>query len=95
MKDASKTPRGFKKYAVSSGELKAALGIDWPGKILSVSRDYNSNDGFEVTMYVQPHELTGSDRDRLTREISIPVPVPDPPEPSAPRKRLFKTGDRA
>lgn len=88
MRDASETPRSFKRYKVSSEELKQALGIDWPGKILSVRDDYGLRDTFTITMYVQPHELSQSDRDRLTTSVSIPVPVPDPrPAPAKPERK--------
>jgi hypothetical protein len=78
MRDASETPRSFKKYRVSNKELKDALGIDWPGRVLSVDRAYDLSDGFIVTMFTQPHELTGADRERLTTDETVRVPVKDP-----------------
>lgn len=86
MKDASETPRAWKRYKVSNGELKAALDIDWPGKILSVRSNY-VNDGFEITMYVQPHELRGEEYKRYAQEISIPVPASEPAPPASAHKR--------
>lgn len=87
MKDASETPRSFKRYKVTSEELKAALGIDWPGHILSVRDDYSfGGKTFTVTMYVQPHELRGADRERYTQDVSVPVPAAEP-VPPAPEKK--------
>lgn len=91
MKDASSTPHGFKRYKVGNAELKKMLGIDWPGKILSVRDDHELfSDGFLVTMYVQPHELTGADRERYTVDAAVPVPRPEPgPAPAKAERRRW------
>lgn len=91
MRDASRTPRAFKKYYIDGEELKEALRIDWPGQILAVDKEYGRHDGFTITMFVQPHELSGPDRDRLTTSAVVPVPVPDPrPAPAkTERKRRW------
>jgi hypothetical protein len=90
MKDASETPKPFKRYHVGNAELKAALGIDWPGKILSV-RSADDN-GFNITMFTQPHELTSADRERLTIDTTIRIPVKNPataPKP-VPAKKWWR-----
>lgn len=90
MRDASSTPRSFKKYRIDGEELKRTLGIDWPGQILSVDKEYGRHDEFTITMYVQPHELSQSDRDRLTIGTVIPVPNPDPrPAPAKPERKRW------
>lgn len=81
MRDASVITQTFKRYSVSSAELKAALGIDWPGHILSVSGDYY--DGFTITMSTQPHELTGAQREQFTTNTTVQVPIQNPPAPAA------------
>jgi hypothetical protein len=93
MKDATVIPRPFKRYSVSDAELKDALGIDWPGHILSVHGDYY--DGFTVTMQIQPDELTGEQRERLTIDTAVRIPVRNPaapPEtqPAQPVKRRWQ-----
>jgi hypothetical protein len=81
MRDISEVPQPSKKYRVSNSELKDALGIDWPGSILYVDRDYMSG-SFTVVMSVRPDELTGEDRERLTTDAAVRVPVklPNPPK---------------
>jgi hypothetical protein len=75
MRDASETPKPFKKYSVGNAELKTALGIDWPGPILSI---YESLNGFTVTMHRRPDELTGADRERLTMDTTVRIPLKTP-----------------
>lgn len=84
MKDTTAVPRPFKEYSVTSDELKAALGIDWPGKILLVSRDYSSHDSFEITMATRPDDLAGEQRERYTRDVTVKMPAAEPVPPPAP-----------
>lgn len=90
MKDVSETPRGFKRYRIGNDELKAALGINWPGKILSVRSEYDFGSSFTVTMFTQPHELSGADRERYTRDVTVPVPAQEPVPAAAPQKRRWR-----
>ena len=75
MRDSSSKPRARKEYLVTGAELKAALGIDWPGDILTVSKLYGSNGDFTITMSVRPDELRGADKERYTVNVEVPVPI--------------------
>jgi hypothetical protein len=75
MKDSSSKPRAWKEYVVTSAELKAALGIDWPGDILTIRREYGGRGEFEITMRVRPDELQGADKERYTVNVEVPVPA--------------------
>ncbi len=91
MKDVSSVPQGWKRYEVTAEELKAALGIDWPGQILSVRDEYSfTGKKFTVTMTTQPHELTAAQRERYTRDVTIPVPVTEPAPAASRRKRRWR-----
>jgi hypothetical protein len=52
MMDSSSKPRAWKTYTITGTELKTALGIDWPGDILTIGRDYGGNgEDFEIDYY--------------------------------------------
>ena len=78
-------PRSWRRYTVTDQELKDALGINWPGAVLAIRRDYDQKPtGWEITMYQQPDEV---DPRYLNPEADVPDDTPPEPEAPAPRKR--------
>ena len=91
MKDSSSKPRAWKEYLVSGQELKAALGIDWPGGILTIRRSHGGiGDEFEITMSTRPDELRGANKERYT--VDVEVPVPAVVETAKKRKKVWYSG---